>query len=43
MSRIIDNIKDFYMYITFTYSMARDVKRFLREEKMMNSRMLYRI
>ena len=43
MNNVIDKIRDFCMYVTFTITMARDVRRLLKEERMMNGKMLYRL
>lgn len=43
MNKVIDKIRDFCMYVTFTITMARDVRRLLKEERMMNGKMLYRL
>ncbi|WP_155840189.1 hypothetical protein [Butyrivibrio sp. MC2021] len=41
--KISNGFRDFWMYVAFTFSMARDVRKFLREEKMSESRMLFRL
>ena len=41
--KITNGFRNFCMYVAFTFSMARDVRRFLREEKMRESRMLFRL
>lgn len=35
--------KDIWMCVVFTYEMARDVHKFLREERLRGAKMLYRI
>ena len=40
---ISNGFRDFWMYISFTLSMARDVRKFLKEEKIKESKILYRL